>query len=386
MWNVQINLKLTKLKIFAYKKTLSKLKILGFSGVLTFTTFSSIAQKSDSTFIDSLIKENELSKEQIANISKELSNLVQQLQNQQTSEYNKFLKIAYYLDAVITTTSSLQALILKENYRNKIASLNNPVNTDLGFSLQAEIQIALKPIVQKLKKTSKDKFSTVIGSIMETAKRNTNSLFPAGNIFSTLLGLVGNLSISEKGITQEDLDQFVKKIEIYFSQYEKLNVANRSFNSELTKLITKLNKLKEKNRVLLQDLITSLNKNVKRAQLASISSEDLILQYFEIKKIEAILKSEKSKSITFPTDAIKSCKEIMVDINEIYNEYVTIYTQNFNEIKGILVSTRSLGSSINTLQLNKTLIEVEALYTESRSLDKDNLRLKTLQERLEQIL
>jgi hypothetical protein len=49
------------------------------------------------------------------------------------------------LDAIISSIP-LNSLIKKENYRNRITAFKNPANTDIGFSLESEIQKALKPM------------------------------------------------------------------------------------------------------------------------------------------------------------------------------------------------------------------------------------------------
>jgi hypothetical protein len=61
----------------------------------------------------------------------------------------KFLASAHLIDASINSFNSLGSLIRKENYRNKITSLNNPASAELGFNLEIEIQAALKPILEK---------------------------------------------------------------------------------------------------------------------------------------------------------------------------------------------------------------------------------------------
>jgi hypothetical protein len=340
----------------------------------------------DSAIVKSLIQANDASKLQIQQLGKEISDLKQQLQKQQRIGLNKFSTTSSFLDVAIGSVNNLQALILKESYRNKIASLNNPTSNELGFNLELEIHNALKPLLQKAKKTNNSKFGQVVGSLLETGKRSPVSLFPAGNVFTSIISMVGNLTVQERGIDQQDLDNFIKSIEKYFNQYERLYQSNLVFNSDMEKMKAKLNLLQDDIRVLLQDLIISLDKTIKRQQLKSMASEDLMLRYFDSKKIDAQLnKPGQKEEVQFPQDAIKSGKEIANGIQRIYNEYTAIYNSNFQEVKNIISNTKNVSASVDQVQLNKTLKELEKLYNESKNMDAENLRLKTLFDRLEAI-
>ncbi len=63
------------------------------------------------------------------------------------------LSIAYFIESANNSVNSFNSLLKKDNYRNKITTLNNPVNNELGFSLKTEILTALKPILDKVRKT-----------------------------------------------------------------------------------------------------------------------------------------------------------------------------------------------------------------------------------------
>jgi hypothetical protein len=57
------------------------------------------------------------------------------------------LSIAYFIESANSSVNALNSLLKKDNYRNKITTLNNPVNNELGFSLKGEILTALKPLL-----------------------------------------------------------------------------------------------------------------------------------------------------------------------------------------------------------------------------------------------
>src|SRR5688572_32655682 len=76
------------------------------------------------------------------------------------------LSIDYFIESANNSVNSLNSLLKKDNYRNKITTLNNPTNNELGFSLKNEILAALKPLLDKAKKTDNKKFKEVIENFL----------------------------------------------------------------------------------------------------------------------------------------------------------------------------------------------------------------------------
>jgi hypothetical protein len=342
-----------------------------------------MAQKVSDSTLKNLLHSNEEAKLQIQVLNKQVADLRLQLQKQQSLGYDKFTNTSLFLDAAISSTNSLQVLISKESYRNKIVSLNNPTSNELGFSLEMEIQNALKILLAKAKKTNTNKFGQVVGSFLNAGKSGL-SLFPAGNVFTSIVGMAGNLTVQEKGIDQKDLDEFIKSIEKYFNQYERLYQSNLRFNSDIDKLKMRLRLLQSDIQMLIQDMVLTLNRYVKRVHLKNLSTEELMLKYFDSRQILEQL--NKGLLVQYPPDAIKTCKEIANNIQRIYDEYTGIYSTNFREIRNIISDTRNVSTMVNQIQLNQTLKDVESLYTESKAIDADNLRIKTLFDRLEMML
>ncbi|HEU4471155.1 MAG TPA: hypothetical protein VFR58_08735 [Flavisolibacter sp.] len=369
-------------------------------GVLSATLFSAVflsilcmlpcqgnAQIIDSSLIKKLMRSNDESKLQLTQLNAELQTLRTELIKKKQSGTDKFSSTSLLMDAVISTTNNLQSLVFKESYRNRIASLNNPASNELGFSLELEIQNSLKPLLNKVKKTDPSKFSQVVSSFLQTGNQNPLSLFPAGNVFTSIIGMVGNLTVAEKRVGKDDLDAFIRNIEKYFNQYERLYQANVSFNKEMEKIKDQLRLLQDDIRMLIQDLILVVYFPIKREAIKSLSIEELMLQYFDSRKLaEQIQKSRSSSGLEFPNDAIKSCKEICSDIHRIYSAYAGIYHTNFHEIRSIIADMKNVSATVNQNQLGKTLKELEFLFNDSRNSDSSNLRLKTLAERLEEAI
>jgi hypothetical protein len=137
-------------------------------------------------------------------------------------------------------------------------------------------------------------------------------------------------------------------------------------------------------RLLLVDLLIAFDRSLKRGQLKTASTEDLVLRYFTMQKSPA--RAANAAAPQFPADAVTGAKEIANTIQRIYDDYSLLYSNNFREIRHIITDAGNVSVSVDQIKLNKTVREIEALYNESKAVDADNLRLKTLQARLEQLL
>lgn len=297
-----------------------------------------------------------------------------------------------FTDAAINSIAALNSLIKKENYRNKISSFNNPTSSELGFNLQVEINTALKPLLEKAKHVNSNKFTDIVGSLLNTPSKagtNTKNVSPVGGVYNTLLSLVGNLAVTEKKITKTDLDSFINNTAKYFGQYEKLNQINIQLEQNLDKLDFRLQELQLDLKEYLLDLITAADPFAQRSNLKLKSNEELYLKYLDqpimLPKIATLYSNSnahKKDLPYFPNDAIKTAKDIAGTLQKIYNEYQKIYTNNYNDIRTILQETKTLGKNINSKKLDASLQELQTLFNDSKNADALNLRINTLTERL----
>jgi hypothetical protein len=308
---------------------------------------------------------------------------------QSITKINKqFTATSDFLDAAINSINSFNSLIKKENYRIKITSFNNPTSSDMGFNLENEIQTALKPLLSKAKSTNTAKFSQVVASLMTSQAKTTPVKATTGvnPLFSTLLGLVGTLTIQEKKITREDLDSFILVTSKYFVQYEKLNQANIFFDQNIERINNRLKDLQFDIKEYMLDMITILNKNIQRSQFKNANTEELFLKYLDKSKMGTLFSSgtvgDEINSFRYPTDGIKTAKDIAYNLQKLFNEYQKVYGDNYQQIRSILLESKSLGKNINTRQVDASLKELEELYNESKNSDVLSLRLATLFERL----
>lgn len=298
------------------------------------------------------------------------------------------LSIAYFTESANNSVNSLNSLLKKDNYRNKITTLNNPANNELGFSLKNEIIDALQPLLEKVKKTDRNKFKDVIENFLNNPEENgiksVKKYLPALGIFSTVLSLVGNLVIVEKKITQEDLNTFVYKIQQYFTQYEKLNSINIEFTLEVNRLLDKSEEIKSDLKDFLIECITSLDRKTGKEYLKGLSMENLILKYYDPQKLQQLpdALSQTTKGPLFPPDAPTSIKMLNSGIKKLQKEFESLYSENYKQLKDLISSLKSAIPNLDEKQLDKTNIEIDRLYNESKHADLINLNISQVDERM----
>jgi hypothetical protein len=301
----------------------------------------------------------------------------------------QFLTTSEFLDAAISSVNAFTGLVKKENYRARITSLNNPTSSDMGFTLENEIQSALKPMLAKARNTNTSKFSEVITSLVTNQGKmpaTRMALAPVNPIFNSLMSLVGTLTVQEKKITREDLDSFIRTTAKYFVQYERLNNANILFDQQMENISRKLKELQFDMRAYLGDMITIIYPDLPREQLKAPSLEGLLLQYLDKEKLNILLSEAMPATINYPSDGVKTAKDITYSLQKLFEEYQKLYTENFQQIRSILADTKSLGKNINARQVDASLKELEELYQDSKNTDVFGLRLATLSERLKNLV
>ncbi|RYD86372.1 MAG: hypothetical protein EOP50_22505, partial [Sphingobacteriales bacterium] len=251
-----------------------------------------------------------------------------------------------FLDAGVNSLNAVNSLLKKEAYRVRIASLNNPASTDLGFNLGQEVQAALKPLLDKAKSTDAQKFSSVVGSLLAGVQQ-TGGITPVRSIFPTLLGLVGNLTVQEKRISREDLDSFQAVVGRYFLQFEKLQTANTVFDQHIDRLNNRMRDLQFDLREYQLDLCALLYPEVPRGSLRTLGDEELLLNYLSRNKLDARW-AKGPVPQRYPSDALKSAKDLSANLQKLFADYQKVYTENYQQVRTILNETRALGKRINT--------------------------------------
>lgn len=223
--------------------------------------------------------------------------------------------------------------------------------------------------------------SSFFATPAKTVTTASKTAMPLVNpVLSSILSLVGSLAVSEKKITRDDLDSFISITSRYFLQYQKLNQANAFFDQNIDRLNTKLAELQFDLKEYMLDLVTLVYQG-DRAALKKMNAEDIFLKYLDKSKLEAKLLS-LPEAPHYPSDGMKSAKDIANSLQKLFNEYQKIYTDNYQQIRSILLDAKKLGKSIDLRQVDASIKDIDELYNDSKNADALSLRLNTLSERL----
>jgi hypothetical protein len=307
---------------------------------------------------------------------------------EQGKEKAAILSISYYIESANNSINSLHSLLSKDNYRNKITSLNNPTNSDLGFNLKTEILAALEPLLEKAKRTDNKKFREVMENLLnnpdEAGLSTLRKYLPAAAIFSTVISLVGNLVITEKKITKDDLNKFVIQVQQYFAQYERLNLINERFGEQVQRLLERSEEIKQDLHDFLLESICMANKSVSREDLKKIPVETLIHKYYDPQHLQLWLDTLQvnPEHPLYPPDAPTIVKLLTSSIKRLQKDFETIYHDNHNELKQLIGSLKDSIPNLDEEQLEKTCEEIESLYGQSLQSDRINLNIHLIDERM----
>lgn len=298
------------------------------------------------------------------------------------------LSVSYFIESANYSVNSLNGLLRKDNYRNKITTLNNPSTNELGFNLKTEITTALQPLLAKAKKTDNSKFREVIETLLSNPDENglssVKQYLPAAGIFTTVLSLVGTLVINEKKITKDDLNQFTSKVIQYFAQYEKLNVINEQFARQVEELLERIEEIKQDLKDFLVECIVTFNKTINKQSIKEMPVEALIQKYYDPQKLQARLDTMKFKPemVLFPPDAPTSIKLLTSSIKKLQKEFEQVYSDNYSSLIELLTSLKTTIPNLDENQLETTKTELNKLYTDSRQADLINLNVTQVDERM----
>lgn len=286
-----------------------------------------------------------------------------------------------FLDAAVNSLQSLGGLLKKEAYRSRVAALNNPASADLGFSLEKEVQAALRPLFAKARQTNTGKLAGVVSALMLAPGRagaSTGGGMPAP-LLASVTGLVSSFAVQEKRVTREDLDTFLLAVSKYFDQYEKLNEVNRRLDRELLRLQGRWKELQFDLRAYLADLVLLLHRERSRSSLGELGLEELLLAG----PGTPLTAAAGLQTPRFPSDGLKGARDIAAGLQKLFEDYRESFAANHRLVRQVLNESRSLGRSVNLPQVDQALRELDALFEDSRSADLLGLRLQTLLDRLD---
>lgn len=286
---------------------------------------------------------------------------------------------ANYMDAVNDGLNALEFTVSSLDYSNSIFELNNPTNTDLGFSLdKAMLKIVDDKILNsKFGKKFGSKFKTIISSIINNPIINNPitkaivSTVPAVSSISSVFNMVNTVAIENEDIGAEALKEFNKEIQKYVAHYEALAKASRDLDFNLSSLKLKTESVRKLTNNFVRQSVTDLYTPDGAPDMSKIDMNVTIKQYYNYAKVtEYIMKLEQlhnnnynylSKRLVFPVVGRSKVAFIGEEIEKLYSEYQTTLNTYHENVKVILNNATTL--SDDKAKITQKVNDLDTRYT-----------------------
>lgn len=291
---------------------------------------------------------------------------------------------------VFASNASLNAikqLDATSDYMTQISSLNNPDNSDLGFSLSEEItSIVSQKILKdnnKVNGIKKDKFLVFIDNIVKSPilKTLTNAV-PVVSSIKSVVELVMASALTGNDITIDDIKELKTSLKVYLEHYEGLVKAQTEFEQNLNNLDIRKEAL-----ILLLTQYTIervntispkiINEQDRKLTLTSLINKRYLKSTIQ-QKIDEIISNNptdynlhlNNKSLRYPNYALNQAKFIRDEIESLSKEYVSILTTYQLSLEDVLRKSKNIG---DTNKIDMKINDLKTKLTEVKITFSDNI-------------
>ena len=282
-----------------------------------------------------------------------------------------------FVEAAATALNALDLTNQIFAYTDKIAALNNPENTDLGFSLNERINRILEDEIfqgrQRVNKIRKDKFLQVVDNIIKNPITTslTDGLPVVGSIRS-VVEMVVNVSLQGDEVSLEDVTELKRKLSSYVEYYQGLEKALRAFETKVGGIDVRTEALKLLLKNYIIDRVKTIHPQMDVAQL-DLPLNTLLNDHYNFRKVKAdidnILATDykdasgdfvfalaiNDQRLRFPDFAVGQSRFITDEIESINSEYEAALNIYQTTIKEVLERSRAIGNDAKIDQKIKDL-------------------------------
>ncbi len=340
----------------------------------------------------------------VANRSEIATLTDQEASNQEQEITNNIGKIINTTDFVSTANASLALLNLGAAigaYQNEIATLNNPNDETLGFSLSAKIKDILDCTIIRNKKNVNDiKPSKIIAVVDNIIKHpileSVANAVPIVSSIRSVFDLIVGVAIRGDDIKVGDISNLKTNLNVYLDHYEGLILVQNDFSKQLNSINVRKDALSLLLLTYTKDQITSFSPEITSKIDKNVSLNSMINSYytrdFVQKKIEEIRLSNTKKGIDsmldnrlkYPDYALIQAKFIRDEIGTLGKEYIAAYRSYQKALETVLsksVDSRigkkeSVDKKISTLRILTK--EVCNKYEEGINIENLNIKFRNI--------
>lgn len=314
------------------------------------------------------------------------------------------LKIVNTVDFIRSSNASLNALQAANSlstYLDEIGQLNNPTNTELGFSITDEIVNKLEMrILVKKSVSNKAKFIDIVKNVIN-APITTSFIksFPIVANIKGVVDLVVNLAVADKSkVELEDVVAFKKDMQKYLEHYQGLEQANQSFTANLNTLNIRVDALKLILKNYTTERLHQIDPSVPLDTFRNLTvlinrcaNKEAIQQHIdgilEDCKVNGMMNYQRALSdrrLYYPEYALNQAQVINDELVNLSKSFLSNLSTYQRQIETVLVNskTNKLG---DTAKIDKKISELQRLLSAVSEATSNNINLEDLQEKLRKI-
>lgn len=275
----------------------------------------------------------------------------------------KIVGTSRFLRASLNSFDAIDAALAQSDYLNDVATLNNPTNTDLGFSLSEDmIKLLEEEIISKNPKFNNknpNKFKQMVTAIVENPVVTAiTSSVPALASINAVVDLVSTVVSTDRYSSVDHFESFRRQLKKYISHYEALARASYDFNSNIDNLKVKTDALRvvlttftnERIGALSPDAIQEgdplpLNNILSlhfRPELVETRIDGIISSYRDGRGRISYQEVLDEPKLDYPLYAINQIQFIQQELKRINNQYISNYQLYHQRLMETLEKSKSL--------------------------------------------
>ena len=323
------------------------------------------------------------------------------LQEQLNQRKSKIINTAEFVNVSNVSLNAIKQIDATSDYLSKVASLNNPENMDLGFSLSKKVMDVLNSTVvkgeKKINGIRTNKFLSLVDNIINSPiSESISSAVPVVGALKSVVDLAIGTAVQGDDVSVEDVAKLKNSLRLYIQHYEGLAKAQMEFDQNLANLDIRKNALISLLTQYTIERVNTLSPN-SVAVSENLVLTDLINEHYDRNQIERKVNSISvagsqedlnkllsDNRLVYPTYALNQAKFIRDEIDALGKEYISIYDSYQKALEDVLIKSKAIGDAQKIdkkiKELEDRLTMVEANFRESVNINRLNSKFKLMME------
>lgn len=300
----------------------------------------------------------------------------------------KIIQTADFVRAANVSLNALKQSVDISSYLNDVAALNNPNNSDLGFSLSEEvIKIAEKGLFKDRKKVGgagKSRFVQIMkGIISNPITKAVTGILPVVGSLNSVANTVTSMAAGDEDIPVEEIQAFRNDLKVYIEHYQGLADANTRFQIQTDQIIKRLDEVDIHLVHLTTERVKALYKGeVKMDDLAAMTVNTMLSEYYKSRevadKVDEIMetyeqegemnydKALRDASLLYPEYVMAEAQLVYDELDALAHEYMLelyLYQEKIGNVLKVSVKNGIADEEKVLVKLDKMMEKLESVET-----------------------